>query len=98
MYYGQLVEEVKSNVEIERAMRVVQILLKDRVRFIQIVQGLLSTRIIEGEDKEKLWRLEAVLKGSPSREAVTSLGAIGRQNARLLALLMAYAVYHVYDN
>ncbi len=77
---------------------VVQILLKDRVRFIDIVDRLLLSRITSGEDSKRLKMLEAALKGSPGREIKTTLMGVGSESPRLLALLVAYAVYEVEEN
>lgn len=94
-YMGEL--EYVGMEEIEDAT-IVQLLLQDRVRLIRVVQRLRAGHVVEGEDEEVLKGLEAVLKGSPSREVLASLDVLGERNARLLTLIVAYAIYQVREN
>lgn len=76
---------------------VVQLLLRDRVRFIQILHSLQNSHIVSLQDTRQLQGIVHALKGSPARDVMDNLKALGQVNAQLLALLVAYAVYEVQE-
>jgi len=89
---------LSSNPDGNRIRAVVEVLLQDRPRFLQVVDSLLHSQLIGEEDAFSLRGLGETLKNSPAREVLHTLIMLSERNTRLLALLIAYGVYRLADN
>ena len=85
-------EEGFGGIKMNQTQRVLQLLIKNRTYFTQIIERLLENPLIRTEDKERL----AVVNGAVARGETASFATLGQERPALAALVVAYAIYN-YD-